>query len=360
MKTTFLSLAFLQCISACVAASCSADNCARAVTGTANGLASQSSHKQDCSSFFDVTVTPGTTTFTHTATVTPTTVTQTVVQTVITQTVVAATASGTTTDATITLTAVITDIETVTVSTVVITTTVSTVVVAASAPAKLKLRDGFEQRIAPRAVTVSPSSVPTYASACSGTARYSSACSCFGVTHSTSTATTPSTTITVTATATATATSLVTSTTVVDITTTVIASITLTDLITATMVVTDDVTATSVDAVTATSISVPLPAPCGGVTPGDGSCGCDYTIECGVQFLDTGAGTDVSTTSTFALCLQVCDNNFQCSSVTYNIITGQCTQLKGNYDTVLNAAYDSGPITYGSCRGVCTQDYKLR
>ncbi|MCJ1387154.1 hypothetical protein MMC17_010287 [Xylographa soralifera] len=359
MKTALSILAFLGCISSCVATTCSADNCARAVTGTANGLAAQSSHKQDCSSFFDVTVTPGTVTYTHTATITPTTVTQTVIGTIVTQTVVAATLSEATTDATVFPTTTITDVDTVTVSTAVLTTTVATIVVEGASPAKLKLRDGFEQRIAPRAVTVSPSSVPTYASACSGTARYSSACSCFGVTHSTTTASTPSTTITVTATVIATATSIVTSTTILDITSTVIASITLTDLITATAVVTDAVTATSIDAVTATTTSVPLPAPCGGITSGGGSCGCEYTILCGVQFVDTGAGTDVSTTSTFAQCLQVCDNNFQCSSLTYNVVTGQCIQLKGNYNTVPNADYDSGPITSGSCGGVCTQDYKL-
>ncbi|MCJ1417066.1 hypothetical protein MMC32_003405 [Xylographa parallela] len=361
MKTILSSLAFLQWLSVCVATTCSADNCARAVTGTANGLAAQSSHKQDCSSFFDVTVTPGTSTFTHTATVTPTTVTQTVIGTVITQTVVIP-VSATTTDATVVVTAAtITDVDIVTIATAVLTTTVATVVVAPPPPAAtLKLRDGFEKHIVPRAVTVSPSAVPTYASACSGTSRYSSACSCFGVTHSTSTAPTPSTTITVTATATATATSAVTSTTVVDVTTTVIASITLTDLVTATTVLTAGVTATSIDAVTATTISVPLPAPCGGVTPGGGTCGCEYTIACGIQFVDNGAGTDVSTTSSFAQCLQVCDNNFECASLTYNILTGACIQLKGSYSTVVNPAYDSGPITPGSCTGVCSQDYKLR
>ncbi|MCJ1291374.1 hypothetical protein MMC34_002917 [Xylographa carneopallida] len=360
MKTTLLFLALLQYVSSSLAASCSADNCARAVTGTTNGLATQAAHKQDCSSFFAVTVTPGTTTITHTATITPATVTQTVTGAVVTQTVVVP-VSETTTDATVDVTAAtITDIVTVTLSTAIVTTTVATVVVQQSSPAKLKLRDGFEQRVAPRAVTVSPSSVPTYASACSGTARYSSACSCFGITHSTSTASTPSTTITVTATATATATSVVTATATVDATTTVIASITLTDLITATAILTDDVIATSIDAVTATTLSVPLPAPCGGVTPGDGSCGCEYTIECGVQFVDSGSGTDVSTTSSFAQCLQVCDNNFQCAALTYNIVTGQCVQLKGGYTTVLNPAYDSGPITLGSCHGVCSQDYKLR
>lgn len=54
-----------------------------------------------------------------------------------------------------------------------------------------------------RQVTVMPSSVPIYASACSGTARYSSACSCWGITAMTTTAPTPLTTTTVTVTATA-------------------------------------------------------------------------------------------------------------------------------------------------------------
>lgn len=45
--------------------------------------------------------------------------------------------------------------------------------------------------LAARQVTVVPSSVPTYASACSGSVRYSSACSCWGVAKSTVTAATP-------------------------------------------------------------------------------------------------------------------------------------------------------------------------
>lgn len=49
-----------------------------------------------------------------------------------------------------------------------------------------------------RQVTKTPSSVPAYASACSGTARYSSACSCAGVTGVTTTAPIPTVTVTVT------------------------------------------------------------------------------------------------------------------------------------------------------------------
>lgn len=52
-----------------------------------------------------------------------------------------------------------------------------------------------------RQVTKSPSSIPAYASACSGSSAYSSACSCIGVHPSTTTAATPTTTTTRTVTA---------------------------------------------------------------------------------------------------------------------------------------------------------------
>ena len=51
-------------------------------------------------------------------------------------------------------------------------------------------------------MTVAPTSIPNYASACSGSVRYSSACSCIGVTAQTVIASTPATTVTVTATVT--------------------------------------------------------------------------------------------------------------------------------------------------------------
>ena len=41
-------------------AACNADNCARAVTGTAGSNPNQSSRLADCSSFMRVTVTPAT------------------------------------------------------------------------------------------------------------------------------------------------------------------------------------------------------------------------------------------------------------------------------------------------------------
>lgn len=50
---------------------------------------------------------------------------------------------------------------------------------------------------APRQVTTATDTIPAYASACSGTAGYSSACSCIGVTATTATLPTPTTTVTV-------------------------------------------------------------------------------------------------------------------------------------------------------------------
>jgi hypothetical protein len=56
-------------------------------------------------------------------------------------------------------------------------------------------RDG---ELAKRQATNAPSRIPAYASPCSGTLRYSSACSCVGATQTTVTAVAPSTTIYVT------------------------------------------------------------------------------------------------------------------------------------------------------------------
>ncbi|MCJ1472712.1 hypothetical protein MMC13_001361 [Lambiella insularis] len=63
-----------------------------------------------------------------------------------------------------------------------------------------------------RQMTVKPTSIPAYASACSNSVRYSSACSCIGVIASTTTAPTPSTTVTKTQTVTQVATSVATNT----------------------------------------------------------------------------------------------------------------------------------------------------
>ncbi|KAK3080411.1 hypothetical protein LTS18_001624 [Coniosporium uncinatum] len=130
-------------------------------------------------------------------------------------------------------------------------------------------------------------------------------------------------------------------------------SATATALVTFTTTSSVPVTATSF--VTSTTTTV---AACGGVTPGGGSCSCSYTVQCNTQFVDNGSGTDTSQTSSLANCIQTCDNNFNCAAFSYQRSTGTCTQLKGRYSSQVNADFTSGPITSGTCRGICTQSYK--
>lgn len=148
-------------------AACNADNCARAVTGTQKGLAFQSTAKADCSSFFKATVFPTTVTKTEYTTVFPSTTTQ---------TVVAATVSEQST------VYPFTERPLTTVTTVSQTTTFSTAIVTSTSlipGIRLYKRDDAQESICV------PSLVPTYASACSGVVRYSSACSCFGASKTT-------------------------------------------------------------------------------------------------------------------------------------------------------------------------------
>lgn len=121
---------------ALMARDCSHDNCLRAVIASAFLTRSATA---DCSSYFLTTVTPAT--FTTTATVTQPT-----------------------------------------------TTTVF------NPPHKRD--EGI--MLHPRQQTVVPTEIPAYASACSGSVRYSSACSCIGVTAMTTTAPTPTYTTTTT------------------------------------------------------------------------------------------------------------------------------------------------------------------
>ncbi|PON22964.1 hypothetical protein TGAM01_v208219 [Trichoderma gamsii] len=113
---------------------CNADNCARAVTGTRDGLPPISSRKADCSSFMRATVTPKATTTTITITVHP------------------------------------------------------------------DITPKPKNDINYAAATVHPTAVPAYASSCDGAKRYSSVCSCWGITATTVTAHTPTKTEIVTVT----------------------------------------------------------------------------------------------------------------------------------------------------------------
>ncbi|RDW87821.1 hypothetical protein BP5796_03515 [Coleophoma crateriformis] len=147
-------------------ATCSLDNCLRAVGGSAQTQIT-SAARRDCSSFFVKTVTPC-----------PVTVTSTISRATAVPT--GTTMSLTTTSGT---------------ETVIITASPAATVVTPNKRDPVAARHAdylasvFNKNV--RAVvstcpaTAAPSLVPTYASACSGTARYSSACSCIGATLST-------------------------------------------------------------------------------------------------------------------------------------------------------------------------------
>ncbi|MCJ1323084.1 hypothetical protein MMC15_008435 [Xylographa vitiligo] len=192
---------------------CNENNCLRAVQGSAyttrHGTA-------DCSSYLLATVTPSTSTVTTTMTIyTPSTVIDDVTATTVVDTetidTIDVTATSTLdvtavqtveeiTTSTIDVTVVATDSITVqaTATTAVSTATVTSTVITVTVAARSDQQRNVD--LQPRQVTVTPSSIPAYASACSGSAGYLSACSCVGVTRSTTTVATPLTTTTVTVT----------------------------------------------------------------------------------------------------------------------------------------------------------------
>ncbi|KAH0336649.1 hypothetical protein KCU81_g8458, partial [Aureobasidium melanogenum] len=223
LKTAAVCLAVANLSNAAAVDKCNADNCLRAVRASSHAPF-PSSATADCISFLRKTVTPCVVssyiTQTVTVTATPVTITQTNTAqlTVPTTEVVSVTSVATSLDLTAT---------SFTSSEVDVTQTSYTTVVTSILPAK---RDaGYKApldapvftnaKLQGRAVsttantcaatTTSASSVPTYASACSGTVRYSSACQCAGLTAATTTLTASTTiitdTITVTVTPTATA-----------------------------------------------------------------------------------------------------------------------------------------------------------
>jgi len=153
MRILYPSLIFASSLLEVVAADCNANNCLRAVIASAFPTRVTI---EDCSSFMAVTVTPAT--FTITSTIATTTFTT------------------------------LGEPPTVTVK------------------RRNHNRHPVREVIEVRQVTVTPTAVPAYASACSGTVKYSSACSCIGVTRHTVTASTPVTTFTTSVTTTATVT----------------------------------------------------------------------------------------------------------------------------------------------------------
>ncbi|KAH6676920.1 hypothetical protein F5X68DRAFT_245931 [Plectosphaerella plurivora] len=146
------------------APNCSHNNCLRAVIA---GSFPQRPTRADCSSFLQKTVTPAAYTETIWETITPAT----------------ATATSTSVE-----TATLRPTETV-VQTVDVTQTVVTTVTGAP--------------VLKRQVTVHPSVLPTYATACRSVEAYSSACSCIGISPTTITVATPTVKVTSTSTVTA-------------------------------------------------------------------------------------------------------------------------------------------------------------
>ncbi|KAL2060627.1 hypothetical protein VTL71DRAFT_9268 [Oculimacula yallundae] len=231
IKTLLAGLAMSQVV---VGQVCNADNCLRAVraaTLSGRGIA-------ECSSYLRATVTPPTVTFSATSyvTITPPIVTSTLSTTQVV------------TPATVTTTTIVgsTSAPDAVTSSVTFTTTVT-----------VGVANGKRQ------VTQRPSNVPTYASACSGTVRYSSACSCVGAVRQTTTVAAPSTTNTQTIRITATASTTVITqlgTTTLSTSTAIITSNSVTTLDTATVT---ESTTTTVTSTLAPACSQPNPNQCG-------------------------------------------------------------------------------------------------
>lgn len=156
-------------------------------------------------------------------------------------------------------------------------------------------------------VTAYPTSIPTYASACSGSVRYSSACSCVGVSQSTTTVAASSTTI----------------------------------------------------YVTECALPSPTAEACGSVLSGTDSR--NYLVECGLAY--TGESTlSAITAASYQDCFSACESDSACGSFTFD--SAQCSdncQLFGFYDatTVVssdtaNSGFTPGTARDGTCgTGIC-------
>lgn len=140
--------------------------------------------------------------------------------------------------------------------------------------------------------------MPTYASACSGTVRYSSACSCFGVTKSTTTLSVSTMYETVIAPTPITTATAFTSITVV--------------------------TGTETLTLEAQATIGPGPRPaCGStITPG-GPCRCSYNVACGQKFLGGRVITTLAPSSELG-CVLECDKFLDCINADYDRTTGVC------------------------------------
>lgn len=196
-------------------------------------------------------------------------------------------------------------------STVTVTGPTSTTDVEVYQP-KLKRATQLGTTTSPGGTTVYASMVPTYASACSGTARYSSACSCWGISHSTTTVKASTKYVTVTA------------ATLVRIYQPPASSVTATA---ATPVVTDDVTTTTSSEVTATATvgyTYMDDIECGQNISGPDD-GFAISVICEAQPSSPGSVISSNVVGDWDACVKAGDDNYQCTSFEYTIATKTCT-----------------------------------
>jgi len=215
------------------------------------------------------------------------------------------------------VTVIDTTTQTTTGTQTVFTTITTTVTAAQGNPNK---RDAFAadalnlpRVVAACSTTSSPSNVPSYASACSGTARYSSACSCNGISQSTTTLAPVVTSVTTTTTVSPVTTVVATTTSTSSVTTTESVSVTITQLGTSTVTVSAMTTTTSTTTMTVTMSPAPT---CtydyGNVVEGcnDGST-CNAPHKCAVV-----ANEDT--------CGDVCINDSSCFAYGFDSSSGSC------------------------------------
>jgi hypothetical protein len=241
------------------------------------GVTALASRRADCSSFQHVTVTPAASTLTITVTPDAVSVTNTVVES----------------------------------STQVVTPMPYSTTTIFQGTADMKKRQA----------TVSPSAVPPYASACSGTVRYASACSCFGITKSTVTAAQPTSYVIVTATA---------------------------STVTKSTTVTSGVMMSTAPAPLATATITPGDRPvCGSTIQGQGPCGCSYTVSCDQKY---SGGRIIATLNLLSEmdCVNACDRYDNCFNVDYSRTTGECNVYQ-RADTSVTVVDDDAFAFAGIC-----------
>jgi len=260
----------------------------------------------DCSSYFFTTVTPAT----YTTTTTFTAATGTV------------TVTGSTT---ITTPTTVTDIS----------TTVTSIIAEVTSTSYVELPKR-ENAIAlhARQETIAPSNIPAYASACSDSVAYSSACSCVGVTAMTTTAPTPTYVYTQ----------------IVTDTQTEFDTNTYTLAVTSTQIEIDTITTETTTTIVATATPIGVDD-CTGTNYHTSTYGEDYQEMCGMTCSPSAQNIFdlVSGAASFTDCITICsEQNSIPNLVVYNIDTATCVCWT-SYDSPacsVDVAYDSAYFAY--------------